>query len=93
MPSEDDPRLIRLLDLADHEHILITCRCGRITEYMPGFLQRSHRLPSTTLVYDLQFRLRCRHCRADRGFRIVIKDLRNAGYRTDETPERVIVAG
>jgi hypothetical protein len=44
----------------------------RIAQYMPGFLQRRYRLPSTTLVYDLLYRLRCAHCRADRGFEIVV---------------------
>jgi hypothetical protein len=26
-----------------------------------------HRLPSDTLIYDLQFRLKCRHCKGRRG--------------------------
>jgi hypothetical protein len=89
--SDPDPRLLRLLDLAEHQHIVVTCQCGRIVEYMPGFLQRRHRLASTTLIYDLQFRLRCRHCRAERGFKIVVADVRNRGNRAEEPPELVIV--
>ena len=91
MADNPDPRLLRLIDLADYEYVVVTCRCGRIVEYMPGFLQRRYRLSSTTLVYDLQYRLRCRHCRADRGFEIVIEDTRHRGY-TDQKPSyRVIV--
>ncbi len=92
MPAEPDPRLLRLLDLKDYEHIVITCRCGRSVEYLPGFLQRRHRLSSATLVYDLQYLLRCTHCRADRGFEIVIRDIRNRWDNSKACPERIIVA-
>jgi PAS domain-containing protein len=33
---------------------------------------RLHWVPSDFLVYDLQFRLRCSHCNARVGFRIII---------------------
>lgn len=71
-----DPRLLRLLDLAPHEAIVVRCRCGRISVYHDGALQRTRRLPSDTLIFDLQFRLRCAHCNARRGFRIAIEDTR-----------------
>ena len=51
-------RWLRLGDLAPHEVIVVSCPCGRSVEYHKGFLQRRHRVPSDTLVYDLQFRLR-----------------------------------
>ena len=37
-------------------------------EYHKGFLQRRHRVPSDTLVFDLQFRLRCRTATPARVF-------------------------
>ena len=63
-------RWLRLGDLAPHEVIVVRCPCGRSVEYHKGFLQRRHRAPSDTLVFDLQFRLRCSHCNARAGFRI-----------------------
>ena len=39
-------------------------------------MQRLHRVPSDTLIYDLQFRLRYKHCNARRGFKITIRDTR-----------------
>ena len=76
-PMDDgaDPRLLRLLDLADYEMVVVSCPCGRIVEYRRGVLQRLHRFPSDTLVYDLQFRLRCRHCNRRSGFRIAVVDM------------------
>ena len=55
------------------------CERGRSVEYPPGFLQRRRRVPSDTLVFDLQFRLRCSHCNARMGFRITIFDERTRG--------------
>ena len=70
--AADDPRLLRLLDLADYEFIRVACPCGRIVEYRAGVLQRLRHVSSATLVYGLQFRLRCRHCNRRSGFRIAI---------------------
>lgn len=42
--------------------------------------------------YDLQFRLRCSHCRAFNGFEIVVRDVRNVGDNSKPCPERVIVS-
>jgi hypothetical protein len=69
-----DARTLRLFDLTSHECILVKCECGRSTEYRKGFLQRHQRVPSDTLVYDLQFRLRCTHCNRKTGFGISILD-------------------
>ena len=43
-----------------------------------GFLQRRYRMPSDTLVWNLQFRLRCKGCNRRAGFRIAIFDNRTA---------------
>jgi len=88
-----DPRLLRLLDLAEHEFVRAACPCGRIVEYRPGVLQRLRRLSSATLIYDLQFRLRCRHCNRRSGFRIAVVDGRGRGDNRVPTRERVVVPG
>lgn len=89
--DEGDPRSLRLYDLALYEAVVVTCRCGRITEHGYGSLQRFHRVPSDTLVYDLQFRRRCSHCNRRSGFKIAIQDRRHAGTVSQRWPERVIV--
>jgi hypothetical protein len=55
-------------------------RVRAITEYGPGYLQRRHRIPSDTLSYDLQFRLRCPHCNRTKGFQIVVLDEHERGH-------------
>lgn len=91
-----DPRLWHLFDLADDETIAVRCPCrhGNVS-FGPGALQRQRRLPSDTLIYDLQFRLRCRACGRTRGFEIAVVRLRTdrshaSGERTTET---VVVPG
>ncbi len=86
-------RWLRLGDLAPHEVIVVSCPCGRSVEYRKGFLQRRQRVPSDTLVFDLQFRLRCSHCNARAGFRITILDERTRWDNSKKTLERVVVAG
>jgi hypothetical protein len=95
MPQEDtDLRLTRLLDLGKNDTISVWCPgCGVTTEYGYGGLQRHHRIPSTTLVFDLQFWLRCRQCNCRDGFRITIWDGRSRGDRTKDRNERVILEG
>jgi hypothetical protein len=58
---------------------------------MPGSLQRLHHLPSDTLVYDLQYRLRCIKCRADRGLEIIIQDMREISYRAGKPLSIMVV--
>jgi len=65
--------------------------CGRSVEYPPGFLQRRYRLASDTLVYDLQFRLRCRQCNRRGEFWITIFDERSRGDSSKPRSERVVV--
>jgi hypothetical protein len=91
-PRSMDPRSLRLLDLAPHEGVVVKCQCGRIAEYLAGVLQRRHRLASDTLVYDLQFKLRCTHCNRRSGFTIAILDRRMQGMSSHRLPERVVVA-
>ena len=91
MAGEPDPRTLRLLDVAPHECIVVSCPCGRIIEYPPGLLQRRHRIASDTLIFDLQFRLRCGHCNRLSGFRIAVADQRGRGDKAVVRTERVIV--
>jgi hypothetical protein len=56
-------------------------------------LQRLRRVSSATLVYDLQFRLRCRHCNRRSGFRIAVVDDRGRGDKSAPKRERVVVPG
>ena len=95
MESENKKRdrWLRLGDLASHEVIVVRCPCGRSVEYFPGFLQRRHRMPSDFLVYDLQFRLRCKGCNGWRGSRITIFDERTRADSSKPRLERVVVAG
>jgi hypothetical protein len=88
-----DPRALRLYDLADFESVVVSCPCGRITEYMPGVLQRLRHLPSDTLIYDLQYRLRCRHCNRRSGFRIAVVDNHRRGDNSVPRRERIVVPG
>ena len=58
--------------------------CGR---------QRRYKVASDTLVFELQFRLRCKGCNGWRGFRITILDARTRGDNWKPRLERVVVAG
>ena len=69
---------------------MVRCQCERSVEYHPGFLQRRHRVQSDTLVFDLQFRLRCTGCDNRRGFRITIFDKRTRGDNAKPRLERVV---
>jgi hypothetical protein len=89
---DSDAQPLRLIDLKRYEHIIVRCQCGRTVLDMPGVLQRQHLLHSTTLIFDLQFRLRCSHCRAFADFEITVVDMRNMGDNSKPCPERVIVS-
>jgi hypothetical protein len=87
-----DHRHLRLYDVGHHESVAIRCKCGRSVEYRHGLLQRRFGLPSDTLLYDLQFRFRCKRCNLRDGFTIAVVD-RSASPRPGERfPERVIVS-
>lgn len=70
----EDVQLLRLVDLQPRDIIVVRCECGRIVEYREGMLQKLYRVPSDTLVCDLRFRLRCRHCNARGDVKISIVD-------------------
>jgi len=91
MDERIDPRTLRLFDLQEHDVVVVTCHCGHITEHANGTLQRLHRVPSDTLIYDSQFHLRCKHCHRSKGFKIAIKDRRFIGRGSHHPPERVVV--
>jgi hypothetical protein len=80
-------------DLAAHEVIVVRCPCERSVEFPPGLLQRRYHLASDTLVFDLQFRLRCEGCNRRGGFRITIFDNRTRGNNSKPRLKRVVVAG
>ena len=90
--GDPDPRTLRLFDLAPQEAIVVRCACGWITEYARGLLQRLHRVRSDTLIYDLQFRLRRRHCNRTGDFDIGILDTRHRSNSAQPRVERFIVA-
>jgi len=87
-----DPRTLRLFDLDPQDAIIVSCVCGWITEYCDGVLQRRHRVPSDTLIFDLQYRLRCNQCGRRRGFTIAIQDRRPVGTSSHRPEPVVIVA-
>jgi hypothetical protein len=89
-----DLRLLRLIDLDPRDIVQVNCPgCGWLAEYTYGMLQRLHHLPSTMLVFDLQFRYRCKQCNCTSGFRITVWDDRSRGDRSADRRERVIVPG
>jgi hypothetical protein len=88
-----EDKLLRLYDLASHETIDVKCICGRTVHYANGLLQRRHKLPSDTLLIDLQYRFRCKHCNRRRGFQIGIFDERLRSVPGAQNKVRVIVPG
>jgi hypothetical protein len=82
-------RWLRLGDLAAHEVIVVHCPCGRSVEYHKGFLQRRHRLPSSTIC---SFGCGVRRAIGGAGFRITILDTRTRGDNWWPRLERVVVA-
>jgi len=86
-----DPRMLRLFDLREDQYIRVQCRCGMIVQYGRGRLQQSRRVPSDTLIYDLQFRLRCKRCNRREDFRISIGSSKLGPGGFDAVPEIVIV--
>jgi hypothetical protein len=72
LPS-GDPRTLRLYDMKPRDVLTVQCPCGHISRFAAGELQRkSRRLFSDILIWDLQYRLRCRQCRRTKGMRIIL---------------------
>jgi len=98
MLAQGDPRKLRLYDVGPSDILTVQCSCGRLARFAAGELQRRHRVPSDTLLHDLQYRLRCgfEQCRRTRGIRIVLWDGEPSGPRVspyDLAPHVVIVEG
>ncbi len=91
MERDDDIRRTRLYDLADHERIHVQCQCGFIAEFHPTLFPKRYRTPSDTLVYDLQFKLKCSHCGRKAGFEIAIMSRRMVGSSSNQAPYRTVV--
>jgi hypothetical protein len=72
-----DPRAMRLWDLGPNQAVFFRCECGRIAQFLPGALQRLHRIPSDTLVCDLKFRFKCRKCNG-KEFEVTVEELRTS---------------
>jgi hypothetical protein len=87
-----DPRTLRLFDLQPHHSVTVRCQCGRVIEFLSGTLQRWYRLPSDTLVYDLQYRLRCRHCNRRDGFTIAVVDRDARAASSDRDAGETVIA-
>jgi hypothetical protein len=83
-----DAKDIRLVDIKPGETIIARCHCGHCAEFPYGHLQRHHKLPSSTLIFDLQFKMRCKACKSAGPFRIALLDER---FRGNPGSERIIV--
>jgi hypothetical protein len=95
LPS-DDPRTLRLYDMRPRDVLTVQCTCGPISRFAAGELQRkSRRVFSDMPIWDLQYRLRCQHCRRTKGMRIILWDGEPSGIRDphDAGPHIVIVEG
>jgi predicted nucleic-acid-binding Zn-ribbon protein len=74
MPERsEDWRSRRIWDLEHNEKIVIACSCGRSVHYSAGHIQRLHRIPSDTLIYDLRYRFRCSRCNSRDGVEVSIR--------------------
>jgi len=98
MLPKGEPRTLRLYDMGANDVLTVQCACGRLARFAAGELQRRHRVPSDTLIYDLQYRLRCgfSQCKRRDGVRIVLWDGEPTGPRTpprDLGPHVVVVEG
>jgi hypothetical protein len=83
-----DAKDMKLADIKRGETLIVRCDCGHCSEFPYGHLQRHHKLPSSTLIFDLQFRLRCQKCKSTGPFRISLLDER---FRGDPGGERIVV--
>ncbi len=91
MERDDDIGRTRLYDLADHERIHVQCQCGFIVEFHPAMFPKQYRTPSDTLVYNLQFKLKCSHCGRKAGFEIAIMSRRMVDSSSNFVPSRTMV--
>ena len=96
MISSGDPRTLRLYDMKPRDVLTVQCSCGHISRFGAGELQRkSRRVFSDMPIWDLQYRLRCQHCRRTKGMRIILWDGEPSGTHDphDAAAHIVIVEG
>jgi hypothetical protein len=89
---DDDIRRTRLFDLAEDERVHVRCLYGASAVFHPRSFPKKYRTPSDTLPYDLQFKLRCRHCNRSHSFEIAIGSTRMIGSTSHSRPERIVVS-
>ena len=68
-------------DLGRNQAVFFRCECGRIAQFLPGALQRLHRIPSDTLVCDLRHRFQCRKLNG-RKFEVTVEELPTSSATT-----------
>jgi hypothetical protein len=83
-----DTKDMRLSDVRPNETIIVRCHCGHCAEFPYGHLQRHNKLPSSMLIFDLQFKMRCKACKSAGPFRISLLDER---FRGQTGGERIVV--
>lgn len=77
-----DPRTLRLYDMRPREVLTVQCSCGHIGRFAAGDLRRkSRRVFCDMPICDLQYRLRCQHCRRTKGMRTLLWDGEPSGTR------------
>jgi hypothetical protein len=69
-----NPRSFKLYDMGPRDVLTVQCACGHVSRWAAGELQKKRRVPSSTLIFDLQYRLRCAHCRRLGQVRIFLWD-------------------
>jgi hypothetical protein len=63
----------------------------RKRHFPSGCFPKKYRVPSDTLLYDLQYRLRCRHCNRNHSFEIAIGSARMIGSSARAAPVGIVV--
>jgi hypothetical protein len=89
--SKHPERRLRIHDLEPAEVIEVVCLCQRIVNLTAATLFRLHRIPSDTLIYDLQFLLKCGRCGRRDDFKIAVVDLTDRHKPGVAHPRKVIV--
>lgn len=71
---------LRLCDLGRYDTLRAECTaCGRVSEYLPGWLEAKGWTRSHGRIAELRFR--CEKCQATSGFRVSVFDERERSVR------------